>query len=57
MVGDSSAECGLGQMPMELQDLAGGVICSVCSKSRGKGFKELSLARCIVFQKEKEQDR
>lgn len=57
MLGDSSEKCGLGQMPTELQDLEGGVICSVCSKSRGEGFKELSLARCIVFQKEKEQDR
>lgn len=53
MMGSNSAECGESQMPMELWDLAGGVICSLWSRSFGEGFKELSLERRIrVFQKE-----
>lgn len=53
IMGSNSAKCDESQMPMELWDLAGGVICSFWSRSCGEGFKELSLERCMgVFQKD-----
>lgn len=53
MMGSNSAKSGESHMPMELWDLARGVIYSFWSRSFGDGFKELSLERLIgVFQKE-----